>query len=346
MISRLLTVPFVILGGALAQSWACTSAIVGSKASIDGSPMIWKHRDTSHSKNYIDTVSATDSSYGYLALFNSEDTVKAEAWGGVNERGFAIINTVAGNLPPNSNDCIDREGIVMSEALRHCMTVDDFQRLLDSLPKPLGVRTNFGVLDAQGRGAYFETDDYKYVKHSLDTAECGYLVRSNFSCSAPPKGGYGHERYHHALAGIMAAAEEEGIAPELFTETLSREYFDSYKGVNALDTTKKKVKDNNYIPRPTSASSIVIVLTPEGPVMWTMLGYPPAAETRPATLTSVADEQRLDPTIGNSRDSDRANRLKKQILSGGYINVEAARRISDEMLMKSLKNYDEFTTLR
>ena len=60
----------------------------------------------------------------------------------------------------------------MALALGSCRTVDDFAAMLDTLPKPLGVMTNFGVIDADGNGAYFETDDSTYTRYDL--------------CDAPP----------------------------------------------------------------------------------------------------------------------------------------------------------------
>ena len=75
---------------------------------------------------------------------------------GFNEAGFAIMNTASYNL--NGNDGVknmDREGELMRYALERCKSVDDFENLLKTLPKPLGVEANFGVIDAAGNGAYF-----------------------------------------------------------------------------------------------------------------------------------------------------------------------------------------------
>jgi len=143
-------------------SEACTSAIVAASATADGRPILWKHRDTSASNNFLYRVEQPGK-IGFVGLFNGADELNLdEAWMGMNDAGFAIMNTVAYNLPANEPDWIDREGVVMSMALASCRTVDDFERLLKQLPRPMGVRTNFGVIDAEGNGAYFETDDYNY----------------------------------------------------------------------------------------------------------------------------------------------------------------------------------------
>lgn len=321
--------------------FGCTSAIVGRGASKSGHILLWKHRDTSHSNNYVDTVRGSDPRYDYVALFNSSDSLKKEAWAGANRAGFAIFNTVAGNLPANSKECIDREGIVMTLALSKCVTVDDFECLLDTLPRPLGVRTNFGVADAKGNAAYFETDDVKYRKYTLDSEEDGLMVRSNFSFSGSKKGGYGYERFNTASALLQPLARSAAITPETFTEQLSRCYLHPTKG-DMLTASKAFIKDNNYIPRPSSASSIVIELTPGGPVMWTMLGYPPASYAIPATVDSVAPELKRDPATGLNRIAEESNRKKREILSQGKINVSVARQIAEHMGAVSRENYRLF----
>lgn len=83
-----------------------------------------------------------------MALYNGGDSLLAEAWMGLNDAGFAIMNTASYNLAPDTASVKDREGIVMRLALERCRTLDDFETLLDTLPRPLGVQANFGVLDA------------------------------------------------------------------------------------------------------------------------------------------------------------------------------------------------------
>ncbi len=303
--------------------------------------MIWKHRDTSFEGNYVDSVHGATAEYDYIALFNSSDTLKREAWAGVNRSGFAIINTVAGNIAENSDDWKDREGFVMSKALSICRTVDDFGNLLDSLPKPLGVRTNFGVLDKKGNGSYFETDDYGYVRYDLSTSDSGILIRSNFACSTNRKGGYGYERYENANA-VIARHLADKIEPELFTEFLSRQYYSSNNGLTSRRTGKTRVKDGEFIPRPSSASSVVIELTSNGPVMWTMLGYPPAAITVAVTIDDIPATVKLNHAKKNSEASEIANSLKPEMTDGKYILLPEAIEISDMKREMSLDNYRQF----
>lgn len=314
---------------------ACTSALVLPSASENGNALLWKHRDTSHAMNYVDTVKGQDREHDYVALFNAADTSKREAWAGANRSGFAIINTVAGNLPRNNANCKDREGLIMTLALQKCTTVADFANLLDTLPRPLGVQTNFGVADREGNMAYFETTDKAYVRYDVSDSVEGYLVRSNFAESGSQDGGYGYER--HALAndyiGFMKACN--CIDPVLFTEYLSREYM---RGVSGKDF----VKDGRFIPRPTSSASVVIELADDGPVMWAALGYPPCAIALPATVDSVPDQLKLDLTLGGSRAAIDAYRLRPRILRRGYVNLNKARSIADSLRIISIGNYKRF----
>ena len=71
-------------------------------------------------------------------------------------------------------------------ALGKCASVDDFAALLDSLPRPMGVRTNFGVIDAAGNGAYFETDDNGYTRFDLADTPDGVMIRTNYAYSGRP----------------------------------------------------------------------------------------------------------------------------------------------------------------
>ena len=169
---------------ALVVADACTSAIVSGKLTANGRPLLWKNRDTNDLNNRVERIVGHDGLMEFVALFDARDLKDTAAWMGFNEAGFAIMNTASYNL--NGNDGVknmDREGELMRYALERCKTVDDFENLLNTLPKPLGVEANFGVIDAQGNGAYFETGNFKYVKFDLADAEYGILMRTNYSYS-------------------------------------------------------------------------------------------------------------------------------------------------------------------
>ena len=279
-----------LLAGALG-ALACTSAIISGSKTASGRPLLWKHRDTGCPDNRVELIKAHDNCYEFVAIFDATDPCDTAAWTGFNETGFAIMNTASYNL--NNDDIpesqMDREGVVMKLALEHCATVDDFEQLLLSLPMPLGVEANFGVIDAQGHGAYFETGNYSFKRFNLEDAPNGVLTRTNYSYSGHPDEGMGYVREtseKYLLAPHIAAAD---FTPALFTEEISRTFYHSLLGKDFTHSGDEWIVDQDFIPRRLSTASIVIegVSPGESPAlttMWIALGYPPCAETFAARL--------------------------------------------------------------
>lgn len=292
-----------LLGAAAA--WACTSALIGGGASRSGWPILWKHRDSGFEQNFIERVAATDSSFGYVALFNGGDSLLLEAWTGMNDHGFAVMNTASYNLAPDTARIKDREGLIMTQALRQCASVEDFARLLDSLPRPLGVQANFGAIDSSGAGAYFETDDNGYIR--FDLQQDSLLVRTNFSCSGTCGEGLGRVRYANALHLLP----RRDISPQLLTDTISRSF---YKNGHDYALGGRPVEDLDFIPRRSTSASIAIELGPQ-PVMWVILGYPPLSVAQPVTLDSIPQEMR--PTLPGAISPlcDRNVCLRRKIIT-------------------------------
>lgn len=329
----------------------CTSMIVSAKASLDGRPILWKHRDTSADNNFLYRVDG-QGPLGYVALFNgAEELHLDEAWQGMNDAGFAIMNTVAYNLPENAPDWADREGFVMARALSHCRTVDDFETLLRELPKPLGVRTCFGVLDADGNGAYFETDDYTWTRFDLKDAPDGVLIRTNYAYSGEPDKGKGYIRHRNAEAVLAAQIASGSITPASLTEGLSRSFYHSVKGYDEAEGSDRWAVDQDFIPRHSSTASIAIegIRAGESPAdihMWANLGYPPCSHVVCVTLDSIPAEAL--PTSEKGAYSPlglEASKRKADVfpLTKGngkrYIDMDALRRISEEQYSLSLEEY-------
>ncbi|MDE6333271.1 MAG: hypothetical protein K2L77_01350, partial [Muribaculaceae bacterium] len=238
------------------DSAACTSAIVCANASSSGRPLLWKHRDTGADNNFLIRIEPRDGKIGYVGLFNGGDSLFTEAWMGMNDEGFAIMNTASYNLAPDTALYKDREGVVMARALSTCRTVADFEHLLVSMQKPMGVQANFGVIDANGGAAYFETDDFGFKRFDVDDSENGIIIRSNYSCSGAEGCGYGYIRYNTAAGLIRESLAHGKVAPELFTECLSRSFYHSLIGRDMY--MDDYVVDQDFIPRNISTSSIVI----------------------------------------------------------------------------------------
>ncbi len=332
---------------------ACTSMIVGAKASKSGRPMLWKNRDTGTEHNFVEKTPARDGHFAYVALYNGGDSTLRDAWIGMNEQGFAIMNTASYNLAPDTTDYKDREGIVMALALQRCSTIDDFKCLLDTLPKPLGVQANFGVIDAYGGGAYFECDDYKYTPYYLADTDDDILIRTNFSFSGNDTDGYGYIRYENAKMLTAVAVAKKSLTPADFTEGCSKSFFHSLKGVDYESTTDRWIVDQDFIPRRSTSASVVIEgIAPGGDpsecVMWTVIGYPPCSHAIAATVTDVPEC--LRPTATGWRSTECNSVLQDKykafpIKRGSgphYIDMNYLRNKMKYERTKSFDNYENF----
>lgn len=333
----------------------CTSAIVSARMSASGRPLLWKNRDTGQQHNFVErVVTGRHGEFKYIALFNAGDSLLTEAWMGMNEAGFAIMNTASYNLAPDTARIKDREGLVMSRALQVCRTVDDFARLLDTLPKPLGVQANFGVIDADGAGAYFETDDYTYTPFYLSDSKSGVLIRTNFSLTGNDTDGMGYIRYDNANYLLADKISNGAFVAEDFTETCSRSYHHSLIGRDILaDTTQHWAVDQDFIPRHSTSASVVIegALPSGNPtdcVMWTMLGYPGTAHVIPVTFDNIPDAVR--PTLPGWRSEASETSLSLRdshvfsIQRGSgprYINLDYLRAQIQVQRAISRSNYAE-----
>ncbi|MBO4571840.1 MAG: hypothetical protein J5699_07940 [Bacteroidales bacterium] len=284
---------------------ACTSAIISGKLTPDGRPLLWKHRDTGELNNRVDYIAKSkDVKYAFIAVVNSPREDEGESWMGVNEAGFALINTASSNMHKYDEDGNDQEGKFMYKALATCKTVAEFEAMLKSKKhQPRGVETNFGAIDAQGGAAYFETNSYDYTKYDVNdptVAPHGFLVYTNFSFTGKPDGGGGYIRYANAQEKIFGRyLRKEGITPQWIFNNLSRSYYNPLLNVDLTKdyslTPAGWFPDSDFIPRKSTASAAVIkgVKKGENPllsVMWTILGYPPTAVAVPLFIAAGADQ--------------------------------------------------------
>ena len=317
---KLLSVIIVYLVGWIPM-FPCTSAVVSGRVTPDGRPLLWKHRDASDLNNRIVHFEAEGGKLEFVGLVNGVDTMADEVWAGYNTSGFAIMNTASYNLKNDTSSLSDREGVVMKQALGECRTVEDFARLLYSLPRPIGVEANFGVVDALGGAAYFEVNSYEVFRYDVKDSPDGYLLRTNYSVSGRPNEGYGYIRYDNAARLFSRAASERSITPEWITGICSRSFYHTLLGRDF--TTDTWVVDQDFIPRRSTSASVVIegVKSGESPVfttMWTMLGYPPCSVVLPVW---IGCQYGVPTLLQGSEDSVRSplcewsNRLKNKVFS-------------------------------
>ncbi|MBP3711910.1 MAG: acyl-CoA--6-aminopenicillanic acid acyl-transferase [Bacteroidaceae bacterium] len=278
------------------RTCACTSFIVSGKATKDGRPLIFKNRDTGDQNNVVAVVQGER--FRYMGIAASWDVKPVSIWGGHNEAGFAIINTAAYNMNGCKGKDTDNDGATMRRALEVCRTLADFEHLLDTLPKPLGVNSNFGVLDAEGGCAYYETGDSCYVKFDANdpnVAPEGYLMRTNHGTTGCRDIDRGVERYM-AISDFMAQACSKGnfdceylIAnvPRFLTHGLTKQNLYDQLPKDADDT--RFVHFSEFIPRYISSCALLVQGVKPGEqashtVSWTNIGWPCGSVAIPLVL--------------------------------------------------------------
>ena len=273
---------------------ACTTAIISGKATIDGRPLLFKHRDSDSLDNkmmYFD-----DGKYEYIGLINSSDSLGQEVWAGCNSTGFAIMNSASYNMNIDDTSSIkDREGFIMKQALQECATVKDFEILLQELPKPIGAEANFGVIDAKGGAVYYETSNYdfkKYDVNDLSIAPFGYIIRTNYSYIGERDEDYGLIRYQTAEDLFYTAYNSNTLSYKFLLRNVSRCLKHS---LTNTDLTQQMPIDSNnphfvffrdFIPRYYSSATVVVQgVTADEPssltTMWTILGFQLCSVTVP-----------------------------------------------------------------
>ena len=186
----------------------------------------------------------------------------------------------------------DKEGEIMFRALATCATVADFLNLLDTLPHPLGIQANFGVIDAAGGAIYVEANNWRYVVYDVNEEAKGDRVQTNFAFAGDPTKYQGYERYMTAEAAMHDLSDHwthqpMGIGHQWLFNHLSRSYRHEVLGFpEGYCPPAGVVVDQDFIPQRITSAAVVF----EGPAMWTILGYPVCGVAMPAV---VCDKDRL-----------------------------------------------------
>lgn len=311
--------------------FACTTAIVGAKASKTGRPLIWKQRDGSFTKNAI--VHNEDGLYSYTALVAANDKDQKGAYAGVNEKGFAIINNASFHILEKG--CKAANGVVMKKALQTCQTIDDFETLLQNTKEPRNVASNFGVMDSSGAAAYFEVGSWTVKRY--DVPEDGWLVRTNFSFSGSEENGSGLARYESAE--YIMKCHEGKFGPDDLISSLGRSFRNEILGGDLL-ARGGYAWDEDFIPRPSTTGSVCIEGMipgddPSSVVMWCAPGYTPACYSIP--VWEAAGIEIASPVAslgnGNSPMNEKGEELRLRShdaprdAAQKYINLDKIREI-------------------
>ena len=285
---RILLITSFLLGVYMyAQS--CTTAVVSGKYTKDGRPMLMKNRDTRSINNVIRYFNAKP--YSFIGLVNSHDPKGKSIWIGNNDAGFAIMNSASYNL--NVGDTLRQSGLegrLMKQALQYCKTIEDFQRMLDTISKPYLLEANFGVIDANGGAAYFELNNHKYVKIDANdptVAPYGYIIRTNFSFTGEisSKNASGYIRYQTASELFYDAVSTNNLNAEFIVGDVFRTLNHSLTKTDLADygnlpeNTTRFCAFRDFIPRSSTSSAVVIQgvkkdENPEFTTLWAVVGFP------------------------------------------------------------------------
>lgn len=256
---------------------ACTTAVISGKATADGRPMLWKNRDAADIHNQI--VYCQDGRYPYLGVVNFRDMAGLQIWAGVNSQGFSIMNNVSYNLETKGDDSV-MEGTFMKLALQSCATVEEFQALLErSNHGGRNVAANFGVIDAKGGAAYFETDEKGYRRYDASTSPGGFIVRTNYSHCAKQGEGAGFIREARAQELVGRLQTEGRLLPEAFLTEVVRDTANEKIGSYPARTRSGYAYIGDSLSRQETSSAFLLagVRPDESPALctaWVILGLP------------------------------------------------------------------------
>jgi len=269
---------------------------------------MYKHRDTGCLDNRLEYF--VGEKYRFVALVNSPSK-GGEAWSGVNSVGFCIMNTATYDLKDDNvpDSLMDREGILMYRALEVCQSVSDFEHLLDTLSRPMGVEANFGVIDAFGGAAYYEVNNHRWTKFDVNEIPCGYRVVTNFTQTGRPSDRKGVDRWKKASA-IMNDADVSAIDHRFFFDSISR----SGKPI-LRDITSAAVAFEGVSPGE----------DPLHTVMWSLVGYPASTVAFPVYVMDrdcIPPFLKSSPYSENCKSCTMALYLKGKDVSGEISSVE------------------------
>lgn len=308
----------------VAESLACTSAIVSASKSSEGVPLLWKHRDAPSWDCHVEYIEG--GKYAYTALVSPD---LKYTYCGINEKGFAIMNTVSENLT-KSKSVSQGPGALfnMAVALRECATVDEFELWLAKTNGARPYVTNFAVGDAMGAVAYFEVWSEGYKRYDISEHKDGFDIRSNFSFSGDMVNiGPSVPRYDIAMRQMKG---KKSHTPYDFYH-YSRNYM-LRDGVDALDAEGVFVCNDITIPRYMSVASAVMVCDGENPRMLAMVGHPVVGVPVPVYVKA---KNAIPECVGGRS----ALELSEAFRAKAYKQIDKLRYETNEPLVKALLKY-------
>jgi hypothetical protein len=312
-----------------------SSGMASGLATPDGRPLLWKNRDRGGASP-VEFHYVSDGRIPFVAVTDVNDT--ARYYSGVNAEAFAIENTDNHNIPDQGG--VANDGITMRMALAICRTVDDFAALLDSADRRdvLGrAGYDYGVIDAYGGAAIFETQRWGYHRFDAVEAPGGFLIRTNFSYTGEDTSGqdsyYGLHRHARAMELFKTAVELGTLTPQYIFAHVSRDLtsagFDPYplpfRGYEQ-SYPYGCVDNSTAICRATTTAVTVAQGVregerPEGAILWSMNGNPLTGIMTPLWVRAGSIPPEYDG-VERSRMNNRIIDLYYWVYSGGRGGVD------------------------
>jgi len=315
--------------------WSCTTGLASADATLDGRALLWKNRDSGHVANEVACFHGKG--MYFTGIINADDT--SQVWAGINQYGFAVMNAESRDMAvPGEKTTYDDEGILMKEALARCRNIDDFERMLrESNMAGRAVTSNFGVLDASGAAAFFETGNHEYFRFDADAAEGDFLIRANFAVRARSDEGYGKIRFARAQQLFEEALSQNSLDARYVSRTVSTDVHLAAAKGSATVRTQDTV--NRY--RTVSAATFSGVRAGEDPELstfWCTLGEPAVSVSVP--LWTYA---RSVPDLLNGADGAVLNELFRRLKAEVYDSddpqlLDKARALEIQEELQPLQN--------
>jgi len=272
----------------------CTIAVISGRIARDGRPILWKNRDVTNQDNLLRYGSG--GRYPFIGI--GETGVLDKIWAGLNGAGLAIVNAVSTDLEGVNET---ENGIFIKRILEDCATIRDVELLLLATNGRRRTLANFGVIDARGGGAIFETGNTRFAKFDVEDSPLGFIVRTNFALTGvKPEEGEGFIRFDRATAILTAAAEAKSIDPRFVFDRAARDLVNEavdpyplpYRGSQSGHPSGY-IHTNYSINRYRTASASVIhgVGPGEDPLLstfWCILGEPVCGIALPAWVRAQA----------------------------------------------------------
>jgi len=314
---------------------ACTTGLAGPGATSNGHALLWKNRDSGFNANEV--AFFKDGDVSYIGIINTNDTT--QIWAGVNNYGFAIMNAESRDMAvPGETTGYDDEGYYMKAALEQCKYVADFEEMLRaSNSAGRKVTSNFGVIDALGNAAFFETGNHEYFRFDAkDSDKTPYLVRANFAYKARSSEGYGHIRHDHAKKLFKNAYNKNFLDHRYIISTVSKDVALPDYLIDRANPNRRKTQDTVNRYRSVAAAvfdSYNAGESPELTTFWCTLGEPAASISIPLWVRSEKVPKVLDSDSGST-----LNKIFRDIKEALYVDkthidierLKSARNILDK----------------